>query len=485
LTAQELVLAGSYDLRLVALSVAIAVLGAYAGLDLAERVTAARGAARILWLMGGVTSTAIGIWSMHYTAMFAFHLPVPTQYDWPTALVAFLNAFFAAFVALFVVTRQGMGRPQAYVGSLFMGAGISGLHYIAMASMRAPAMHHYAPAIVALSIVFAAGFSLLSLQLNFFFRVGDQGGRNRAASIFLLGAAICVMHYTGMAAVTFTRSSVLPDLSHAVPLSFIEIVAIGSIAVTVLGVVVVTSTFDRLHQQGELLRMTSEQFRALSASVSSAREEEGIRIARELHDELGSALTGLKWDLQTVARAVSESVDAATAEQLREQMAAMTRLVDSTIGAVRRIAADLRPSVLDDFGLLDAIEWQTQQFQAQTGMNCRYERAMEDVAFTKEQSTAIFRILQEALTNIRRHAGASKVDVRVGIEAGVFVLRVSDNSRGITDEERSAPRSLGIVGMRERAVLIGAAFEVTRTPGQGTVVRLRMPLGAPTDDVKR
>jgi signal transduction histidine kinase len=485
-TSHDLVLVGSYDSRVVALSIAIAVLGAYTGLDLAERVTAARGRARMLWLVGGVTSTAIGIWSMHYTGMLAFHLQVAAQYDWPTALLAFLNAFFAAFVALFVATRKQMGRRQAFVGSLFMGGGISGLHYISMASMRAPAMHHYAPAIVALSIGTAVGFSFLSLRLTFFFRDGDKGLRlRRVASIFLLGAAICVMHYTGMAAVTFTRSSVRPDLSQAVPVSFLETVAIGSIAVTVLGAVMVTSMFDRLHQHRELLRATSQQLRALSASVRSAREDEGIRIARELHDELGSALTSLKWDLETMASTVSGSLDPAQVERLRERLATMTRVVDSTIGAVRRIAADLRPSVLDDLGLADTIEWQTQQFQAQTGVTCRFERGMDDVALTNEQSTAIFRILQEALTNIRRHAGASKVDVRAGIEAGAFILRVSDNGRGIRDEERSAPRSLGLVGMRERAALIDATFEIIGTPAHGTVVTVRMPLEVPTGDVQR
>jgi signal transduction histidine kinase len=477
-TAQDSVLVGSYDRRVVALSIAIAVLGAYAGLDLAERVTAARGRARLLWLVGGVTTTAIGIWSMHYTGMLAFRLPVLTQYEWPTALLAFLNAFFAAFVALIVVTRPQMEWRRAFVGSLFMGAGISGLHYISMASMRAPMMYHYDPAIVFLSIVFAIGFSFLSLRLMFFFKDGDRGlpGR-RVASILLLGAAICAMHYTGMAAVTFTRSSAPPDLSHAVPVSFMGIVAIGSIAVALLGVVVVTSTFDRLHQHRELLCVTTEQLRALSASVSFAREDEGIRIARELHDELGSALTRLKWDLETVSSTISESLDRVTVALLREQLATMTCVVDSTIGAVRRIAADLRPGVLDDLGLPDAIEWQIQQFQGQTGVTCQYERAMEDVVLTKEQSTTIFRIIQEALTNIRRHASASQVVVRAGIEGDALVLRVSDNGRGITDEERSARRSLGIVGMRERAALIDATFEVIGIPAQGTVVTVRMPLG--------
>ena len=479
MTNSGIALVGSYDPREVALSVVIAVLGAYAGLDLAERVTAARGSARRLWLVGGVTATAVGIWSMHYTGMLGFHLPVPTEYDWSIALLAFCNAFAAAFVALFVVTRKRMGWSRAFAGSLFMGAGISGLHYIGMASMRAPVMHHYAPAIVALSVVFAVGFSFLSLRMSFFFRDGNRGPpRRRSASILLLGAAICVMHYTGMAAVTFTGSSAPPDLSRALPVSFLGFLAIASIAVTVLGAVVVTSMFDRLHQHERLLRATTEQLRALSASVGLAREDEGIRIARELHDELGSALTSLKWDLETVSNQVSDSPDRARVDEIRQKLAAMMVIADSTIERVRRIASDLRPSVLDDLGLPDAIEWQVQQFQARTGIVSRSERPAEPVALTKDQSTGVFRILQEALTNILRHAGASRVDVRGGVESGVFVLHVRDNGRGITDEERTDVRSLGILGMRERAALIGATFEIRSGPGQGTTVTVRVPLRA-------
>lgn len=482
-TAPEIVLDGSYDPQLVALSIAIAVLGAYAGLDLAERVTAASGRARLAWLAGGVTATAIGIWSMHYTGMLAFHLPVATHYDWPTALLSFLNAFFAAFVALFVVTRTRMPRLSVIAGSLFMGGAISGLHYIAMASMRAPVMHHYAPGIVALSIAFAIGFSFLSLRLAFFFREGERNlRRRRVASVFQLGAAICVMHYTGMAAVTFTRSSVSPDLSHALPVSFVGIVAIGAAAITVLTAVVVTSMFDRLHQNRDLLRTSNEHLRALSAAVRSAREEEGVRIARELHDELGSSLTSLKWDLEALLTAVSEPFDRGGVEPIRRRLSAMVTVIESTIGAVRRIAADLRPSVLDDLGLLDALEWQVQQFEARTGIACSYSASHDGGGLTREQSTAVFRIVQEALTNIQRHAQASSVEVTVTDESGAFLLRVKDDGRGIADWERFGGRSLGLLGMRERAILVGATCEITRG-GAGTQVIVRIPPRGSVDEV--
>ncbi len=157
MTGSDTALVGSYDSPEVVLSIAIAVFGAYTGLDLAERATAARGRVRRLWLMGGVTATVVGIWSMHYTGMVHFHLPVPTRYHWPTSFLAFLSAFAASFVSLFVVTRKRMGWRPLVAGSLFLGAAISGLHYIGMGSMRAPATHHYAPAIVTLSAGFAVG----------------------------------------------------------------------------------------------------------------------------------------------------------------------------------------------------------------------------------------------------------------------------------------------------------------------------------------
>src|SRR5580692_8050231 len=133
-------LTGSYDDRLVALSILISVLAAYAALDLAARVTAARGWARFAWLTGGATAMGMGIWSMHYIGMLAFSLPIPVRYNLPTVLVSLLAAVFASAVALYVVSRQSMGYAAAAIGSVFMGAGIAGMHYIGMEAMRLSAM---------------------------------------------------------------------------------------------------------------------------------------------------------------------------------------------------------------------------------------------------------------------------------------------------------------------------------------------------------
>jgi len=224
----------------------------------------------------------------------------------------------------------------------------------------------------------------------------------------------------------------------------------------------------------ERIRATSEQLRALSGRLQSAREEEGTRIAREIHDELGSMLTGLKWDLEEITRILSTPIDQSQLEALREKLRALIKLTDMSVSALRRIASELRPSVLDDLGLAAAIEWQAQQFQARTGIIC--DCSLESIELSAEQSTAVFRIFQEALTNVLRHAQATRVDIKIKKEKSDFVLSVSDNGKGITDGEKSEQHSLGILGMRERAHLIGGDVSITSAEGQGTVVTLRVPI---------
>jgi two-component system sensor histidine kinase/response regulator len=161
---------GSYNYGLVGLSVAIAVVASYAALDLAARVTSARGRARYLWLVGGAAAMGGGIWSMHYVGMLAFRLPVEVQYDWPTVLISLLAAVLASAVALFVVSRERMGLVQALGGSVLMGCGIAGMHYIGMEAMRLPAMCHYSAGLVTLSVFLAVAVSLVALWLTFYFR---------------------------------------------------------------------------------------------------------------------------------------------------------------------------------------------------------------------------------------------------------------------------------------------------------------------------
>ncbi len=235
------------------------------------------------------------------------------------------------------------------------------------------------------------------------------------------------------------------------------------------------AALDR-RQAEEHLRATSEQLRALSARLSSAREEEGARIAREIHDELGAALSSLRWDLEEVGEVLSGPADAARVADLRRKVADMMSLTDTTVNTVRRIASELRPVALDDLGLAEAIEWQAEQFQVRTGIVVICDCRLENVDLSREQATAVFRIFQEALTNVLRHARATRVEVALKREAAGLVLTVSDDGRGITAEELSGSQTLGLLGMRERASLVGGELDISGEEGRGTTVTVRITL---------
>jgi PAS domain S-box-containing protein len=224
------------------------------------------------------------------------------------------------------------------------------------------------------------------------------------------------------------------------------------------------------------LKASREQLRALSASLQSAREKEATRIARQVHDELGGPLTGLRWELEALEKMIQQAGAAEHVKAMQDKLAGMVGLTDTTINVVRRIASELRPSILDDLGLLEAIEWQTQQFQARTGIQCRCDCSLQSIPLGDQQSTAVFRIFQEALTNILRHAQATRVGVAMKEEGRMFTLTVTDNGRGITPAEKLSRKSLGLLGMRERALLIGARVDIVGLKGMGTTMHVRVPL---------
>jgi PAS domain S-box-containing protein len=239
-------LIGSYNYALIALSVFIAMCASYAALDLASRVTAAGGWARVLWVLGGAGAMGTGIWSMHYIGMLAFILPIPVAYHWPTVLLSLIAAIFASVIALYVVSRQQVSASQAVLGSLLMGAGIASMHYIGMAAMRLRAMCQFNSFLVVLSVVFAVLISLAALWITFHFRDEKTGiGREKLVGAVVMGTAIPVMHYTGMAAARFTPSSMPVDLSHAVSISALGTAAIVAVTFLVLGLALLTSWVDR------------------------------------------------------------------------------------------------------------------------------------------------------------------------------------------------------------------------------------------------
>jgi signal transduction histidine kinase len=218
------------------------------------------------------------------------------------------------------------------------------------------------------------------------------------------------------------------------------------------------------------LRESREQLRALSVYLQHVREEEQIRIAREVHDELGQQLTGLKLQLTWLCGRLPKNL-----KSLHEKTKLMSARIDETIQAVRRIATELRPGLLDAAGLVAAIEWQAHQFEQQTGIRCRVISAVRETLRNQDLNTVFFRIFQETLTNVIRHANATKVDVRFYETGNFLVLEVKDNGRGISEMEIHNTKSIGLVGMRERAALLGGEVRLRGKPGKGTEVSVRVP----------
>jgi signal transduction histidine kinase len=234
---------------------------------------------------------------------------------------------------------------------------------------------------------------------------------------------------------------------------------------------VVMDVTERRRTEVEL-QESRDQLRALAARLQMAREEERKRLARELHDELGQALTAIKIELSNMLfEWPAEDKPSRRAESI-------ARLVDTTIESVRRISTELRPGILDALGLAAAVEWAAEEFQTRTGTRCRVGLPKEAIETDQELATTIFRILQETLTNIARHADATQVDIRLAREDGRLSLEVHDNGIGISEEQLSAGGTLGILGMRERALLLGGEFVITGAPNLGTRVVVRIPLSA-------
>jgi len=264
-------LIGSYNYALVALSVLIAMFASYAALDLAGRVTAASGWTRAVWLLGGAGAMGTGIWSMHYIGMLAFILPIPVAYHWPTVLLSLFAAILASVIALYVVSRQKMGGSQAVAGSVLMGAGIASMHYIGMAAMRLQAICRFNSFLVVLSVAFAVLISLVALWITFHFRDEKNGiGWEKLAGAVVMGAAIPVMHYTGMAAASFTPSGMPADLSHAVSISALGTAGIAAATFIVLGLVLLTSSVDRRFA-AQILELQEEKLRRSEAYLAEAQ----------------------------------------------------------------------------------------------------------------------------------------------------------------------------------------------------------------------
>jgi signal transduction histidine kinase len=233
-------------------------------------------------------------------------------------------------------------------------------------------------------------------------------------------------------------------------------------------------TSDRA--ESDRLRETVAQVRALSERMEHGREEQAMQLSRELHGQLGSALTGARWELEWLQERLVEMNARSGEEPLAGRVEGMLRLLDAASKTARRVSLAMRPGLLDDLGLCEALERHGRQFQQQTGIGCRV-RAAGEPALGRRRALALFRVLEEALVNVSRHSGASEVEI--GLECGpdAVVLSVRDNGRGLGPEDWHRPGTLGLAGMRERARAAGGEVEIQNAPHGGVTVWLRIPTG--------
>ena len=585
---------GSHDYRLVALSILISILAAYAANSLVDRLKDARGRVWFGWLIGGATADGIGIWSMHFTAMLGYRLPLPVQYDWPTVAISLLVGIFGSAAALIALSQSEIGWLCTWGAGIFMGGmGISGMHYSAMAAMRLQGMHHYDITLVILSVALAIVISSMAVTV---LQNATLSRRWRIhGGAVLRGLANPVMHFTAMAAIAFMSVSELPDLSHAVSISSIGVIGISIVPVMVLVVGILTPVADRLRKQRTLLdelfeqapqavalvsaddrivrvnreftrlfgyspqetvgsrldeltvpddaleeyqrlaemsahgqrvdaesirkrkdgsrlqtsiirvpvsvpreeietyaiyrditerklaeeelRASRAQLRALAAYLQTVREAERKHIARELHDEIGEGLTAIKLALERSAS--GQPADATT------ELARALALANELIGRVRDLSLELRPAMLDDLGLMAALRWHFERYSDQFKIAVDFKHSdLADRRFSPESETAAYRIVQEALTNVARHAQIDKVAVQLDVDEDLLRVQIKDEGVGFDPDSLPAEKAGGLTGMRERAIMLGGRLWLESAAGLGTMLRAEIPLHkhGPIDD---
>ena len=420
-------LPSSYDLPLVALSVLIATSASYVGLHLAGRVTATSGRARLVWLIGGSTAMGIGIWAMHYVGMLAFRLPVPVEYDWPTVLLSLLVGILCSAFALVVVSRKKMGLTYALIGSVVMGCGIAGLHYIAMAAMRLPAKCRFDFRVVALSVVLAVVFSFAVLWLEFCFRDEPKNSVwRKLGSALVMGVAISAMHYTGMAAATFIPAARAVAQSHAVSISSLGTLGIAAATLQVLGLAVLSSLVDRrFDAQGLELALTETRLELAHVARIATMGELTASIAHEINQPLTAVVNNGNFALRQVASG------APNLEELREAIAEIVNDGTRASAVISRIRALLQK------GAPDRVELDINEVIQEVAILVRHEATRSRVSVRLDLAADLPRVLGD-------HVQLQQVLINL-------VINSIEAMRTLTDR----PRELLIKSMRNSdAVLI-------------------------------
>lgn len=239
--------------------------------------------------------------------------------------------------------------------------------------------------------------------------------------------------------------------------------------------IIIRDITARKHDEEEL-QNSKEQLRYLAAHLQKARETERTRVAREIHDELGQYLTGLKMDISLLKEMIEENGAIGGKEAILEKIQSASELLNTTVHSVRKLSSDLRPPVLDNLGLLAAIEWQAEEFKHRMGISCECFFTVDEINLPPDYTTAVFRIFQESLTNAAKHANATRISIEFRKEDNYYVFEIKDNGIGISEEDKMKPNSFGLIGMRERTHLFGGSVEIKGIADKGTTVTVIIPV---------
>jgi signal transduction histidine kinase len=232
---------------------------------------------------------------------------------------------------------------------------------------------------------------------------------------------------------------------------------------------------QELEQKVIEAEQTNEQLRDLSAHLQNIREEERMHIAREMHDELGQLLTGFKMDVSWLNKKLADTNDPA----LREKLSEMITIVDESVMFVRKLAAELRPSILDDLGLIPALEWHSKEFTKRFKIEVEFKSLIKELQTSQLVATGLFRMYQESLTNVARHSGATRVKATLHLANGSIHLSITDNGKGFDMAAYTQKKTLGLLGMKERAIMIGGKLNIQSEPGKGTTITIAVPVTTP------
>ncbi|HYL11711.1 MAG TPA: MHYT domain-containing protein [Terriglobales bacterium] len=427
----------SYDYGEVTRSVLIAIVASYAALDVAGRVTAGKGRARLGWLGAGATAMGIGIWEMHFKGMLAFHLPVPVEYHWPTILAALWVAILASAIALYLASRPKMGWAEALCGGVIMGAGIVGLHYIGMAAMRLPAIARYSPLLVTCSILLAILFSLIALLMAFDLREETRWTvPRRLGSAIVMGVAVSGMHYTGMAAASFIPASP-PNLSHTVSISAVGNNAIAIVTLIVLVAAMVTASVDR-RASAVVERINQDLEQDLTRVTRVVAMGELVAaIAHEVNQPLTAIVTNGNFCLRRLdgATANADELRAAITEIVNDgtrASAVISRIRGLLMkGAARRTELDIN-QIIQDVTILLPNELTRNRVSLRTELASDLPRVHGD---SVQLQQVLINLIMNAIEATRTSTdGKREILIRSAKNPDGVLVQVQDSGPGIEPE---------------------------------------------------